>query len=89
MVDARRYKTPWDKINVDVLIEETKKLTKDIKTLNKAVRNYEVYRLLEESLKAMLTSLPLVQVRQRSSAEQDVQLHAKQTNVLWTVDKVA
>lgn len=27
------------------------------------VRNYEVYRLLEESLKAMLTSLPLVQVR--------------------------
>jgi hypothetical protein len=27
------------------------------------VRNYEVYRLLEESLRAMLTSLPLVQVR--------------------------
>jgi len=26
------------------------------------VRNYEVYRLLEESMKAMLTSLPLVQV---------------------------
>jgi hypothetical protein len=57
------YKTPWDKINVDVLIEETKKLAKDVKTLNKAVRNYEVFRLLEESLKAMLTSLPLVQVR--------------------------
>lgn len=34
------------------------------------MRNYEVYRLLEESLKAMLTSLPLVQVRvqQRSNA---------------------
>jgi hypothetical protein len=57
------YKTPWDKINVDVLVEETKKLAKDVKTLNKAVRNYEVFRLLEESLKAMLTSLPLVQVR--------------------------
>ncbi len=57
-----RYKTPWDKINVDVLIEETKKLAKDVKSLNKAVRNYEVYRLLEEALKAMLTSLPLVQV---------------------------
>ena len=56
------YKTPWDKINVDVLIEETKKLAKDVKTLNKAVRNYEVFRLLEENLKAMLTSLPLVQV---------------------------
>lgn len=36
------YKTPWDKIDVDFLVEETKKLSKDIKTLNKAVRNYEV-----------------------------------------------
>jgi dynein heavy chain, axonemal len=55
------YKTAWDKIDVEFLVEETKKLSKDIKTLNKAVRNYEVFRLLEESLKAMLTSLPLVQ----------------------------
>ncbi len=55
------YKTPWDKIDVDFLVEETKKLSKDIKTLNKAVRNYEVFRLLEEACKAMLTSLPLVQ----------------------------
>ncbi|KAF6251999.1 flagellar outer dynein arm heavy chain beta [Scenedesmus sp. NREL 46B-D3] len=47
-------KTPWAKIDVELLVEETKKLTKD-------VRNYEVYRLLEEALKAMLTSLPLVQ----------------------------
>ncbi|KAL0038617.1 hypothetical protein WJX79_000048 [Trebouxia sp. C0005] len=54
------YATLWDKIDVDFLVEETKKLTKDIKQLNKAVRNYEVYRLLEERLKAMLTSLPLV-----------------------------
>lgn len=57
------YKTPWDKIDVEYLVEETKKLTKDVKTLNKAVRNYDVYRMLEESLKAMLTSLPLVQVK--------------------------
>lgn len=55
------YKTPWDKIDVDFLVEETKKLSKDIKTLNKAVRNYEVFRLLEDACKAMLTSLPLVQ----------------------------
>jgi len=34
------YKTPWDKINVDVLIEETKKLAKDVKTLNKAVSTH-------------------------------------------------
>lgn len=31
------YKTPWDKIDVDVLVEETKKMAKDVKTLNKAV----------------------------------------------------
>jgi hypothetical protein len=31
-------------------------------TLMRQVRNYEVYRLLEEGLRAMLTSLPLVQV---------------------------
>lgn len=37
------YKTLWDKIDVDFLSEETKKLQKDIKSLNKAVRNYEVW----------------------------------------------
>lgn len=31
------YATLWDKINVEVLIEETKKLTKEVKLLNKAV----------------------------------------------------
>lgn len=31
------YKTAWDKINVDTLVEETKKLAKEVKTLNKAV----------------------------------------------------
>ena len=55
-------KTSWDKIDVEFLMDESKKLTKDIKTINKAVRNYEVFRLLEEALKGMLTSLPLVQV---------------------------
>lgn len=32
-----RYKTPWDKIDVDFLVEETKKLGKEVKGLNKAV----------------------------------------------------
>lgn len=56
------YKTPWDKIDVEFLMEETKKLAKEVKMLNKAVRNYDVFRMLEEALKAMMTSLPLVQV---------------------------
>lgn len=60
---SHRYKTAWDKINVDSLTEEGKRLGKEVKALPKGVRNYEVYRLLEESIRAMLTSLPLVQVR--------------------------
>eukprot|EP00899_Mesostigma_viride_P009330 jgi/Mesvir1/18399/Mv14277-RA.1 len=53
-------KTLWDKIDVDFLIEETKKLSKEIKQLNKAVRNWDSYKLLENAAKALLTSLPLV-----------------------------
>ena len=36
--------TLWDKIDVDFLIEETKRLAKDIRTLNKVVRAFDVYR---------------------------------------------
>jgi len=54
------YTTPWDSIDVEFLTDETKKLAKDIKTLNKNVRNYEVFKMLEDTIKAMLTSLPLV-----------------------------
>lgn len=52
--------TPWDKIDVDYLVEESKKLQKDIKGLNKSVRNFEAYKTLEDQVKALLTSLPLV-----------------------------
>ena len=34
----------WDSIDVDFLVEETKKLLKDIKTLHKSIRNYPVYQ---------------------------------------------
>ena len=34
----------WDKIDVDFLIEECKQLAKDVRTLNKAVRAFEVYK---------------------------------------------
>lgn len=36
--------TLWDKIDVDFLVEETKRLAKDIRTLNRVVRAYDVYR---------------------------------------------
>ena len=53
-------KTLWDKIDVEMLVDEGKKISKDIKMLNKAVRNYDAFKVLEDSVKAMLTSLPLV-----------------------------
>lgn len=36
--------TPWGAIDVDFLVEETRKLLRDIKTLHKAIRAYPVYR---------------------------------------------
>ena len=36
--------TLWNDIDVDVLIEATKQLAKDVRTLNKAVRAFEVYK---------------------------------------------
>lgn len=56
------YATLWDKIDVDFLVEETKKLTKDIKLLNKAVRNYEVYRWAHcQHFPLSMTTLPTLQ----------------------------
>ena len=36
--------TLWNDIDVDSLIEATKQLAKDVRTLNKAVRAFEVYK---------------------------------------------
>ena len=52
--------TLWDKIDVEFLTDECKKLAKDIKTLPKGCRAYDLYKILEEQVKALLTSLPLV-----------------------------
>ena len=57
---ATWYNTTWDNIDGEVLIENTKKMQKEAKQL-KGVRNYEAYNKLEEMMKDMLTSLPLVQ----------------------------
>ena len=38
------HATLWDKIKVDELVEDTRKMIRDLKTLNKAVRGYDVYR---------------------------------------------
>lgn len=38
------HATLWDKIMVDELVEETRKMIREMKTLSKAGRGYEVYR---------------------------------------------
>ena len=40
------HATLWDKIQVDELVEDTRKMIRDLKTLNKAVRGYDVYRCM-------------------------------------------
>lgn len=48
--------TAWDAVDVDLLVEETKKLLKEMKALSKAIRSYPVYKfashlsLIEEGL---------------------------------------
>ena len=36
--------TLWDEIDIDFLVEETKTLSREVKTLQKAVRAYPVYK---------------------------------------------
>ena len=53
-------KTLWDSIDTEMLGEEAKKLGKQVKSLDKSVRGFEGFKLIEDAVKAMATSLPLV-----------------------------
>eukprot|EP00898_Chlorokybus_atmophyticus_P007698 jgi/Chlat1/792/Chrsp104S01257 len=50
----------WEAIDVAALTEKARTLAKDVKSLNKAVRSWDAYRLLEDAVKAILVALPLV-----------------------------
>jgi len=50
----------WDDIDVEVLTDECKKLTKIVKGLDKFTKNWPVYKGCEDAVKNMMTSLPLV-----------------------------
>lgn len=52
--------TKWEVIDTEMLAEKTKALGKEIKTLNKAARTYDVYKSLDDMVKAMAVALPLV-----------------------------
>jgi dynein heavy chain len=63
-------KTKWDDINVEILQEENKKLQKEVKNCDKIVKNWPCYKGLEDSVKNMQSSLPLVE-ELRSKAMRD------------------
>ena len=63
-------KTKWDDINVEELQEQNKKLQKEVKACDKMVKNWPCYKGLEDSVKNMQSSLPLVE-ELRSKAMRD------------------
>ena len=58
---AEWKKTKWEGINVDGLSDATKQIAKEVKASDKYVKNWGAYRGLEDAVKNMLTSLPLIQ----------------------------
>ncbi|XP_063285477.1 dynein axonemal heavy chain 11-like [Pelobates fuscus] len=53
-------KTPWKQINVEQMDMELRRFAKEMKTLDKEVRTWDVYLGLESTVKNMLTSLRAV-----------------------------
>ena len=58
---AEWKKTKWDDINVEELQEQNKRLQKEVKACDKMVKNWPCYKGLEDSVKNMQSSLPLVE----------------------------
>ena len=38
------YRTPWTSVSVDALLDQSRALSKDVKSLSKAMRLYDVYQ---------------------------------------------
>lgn len=52
--------TPWRKIDVENMDIECKKFAKDVRLLDKEMRSWDTYIMLESTVKNMLTSLRAV-----------------------------
>lgn len=52
--------TPWRKIDVENMDIECKKFAKDVRLLDKEMRQWDTYTMLESTVKNMLTSLRAV-----------------------------
>lgn len=52
--------TPWKDINVEQMDMDCKKFAKDIRALDKEMRAWDVYTVMEDDIKNMITSLKAV-----------------------------
>ncbi|XP_071376580.1 dynein axonemal heavy chain 11 [Centroberyx affinis] len=63
-------KTPWKEINVEQMDMELRRFAKEMKTLDKEVRVWNVYTGLESTVKNLLTSLRAVNELQNSAVRE-------------------
>uniref|UniRef100_A0AAY4DSH0 Dynein, axonemal, heavy polypeptide 9 like n=1 Tax=Denticeps clupeoides TaxID=299321 RepID=A0AAY4DSH0_9TELE len=63
-------KTPWKEINVEHMDMELRRFAKEMKTLDKEVRAWDVYTGLESTVKNLLTSLRAVNELQNSAVRE-------------------
>ncbi|KAL2088081.1 hypothetical protein ACEWY4_016909 [Coilia grayii] len=81
-------KTPWKEINVEQMDMELRRFAKEMKTLDKEVRVWDVYAGLESMVKNMLTSLRAVNELQNPAVrERHWQQLMKTTGVSFVMDE--
>ncbi|XP_063046887.1 dynein axonemal heavy chain 11 [Engraulis encrasicolus] len=81
-------KTPWQEINVEHMDMELRRFAKEMKTLDKEVRVWDVYVGLEAMVKNMLTSLRAVNELQNPAVrERHWQQLMKTTGVSFVMDE--
>uniref|UniRef100_A0A8C2BI93 Dynein axonemal heavy chain 11 n=1 Tax=Cyprinus carpio TaxID=7962 RepID=A0A8C2BI93_CYPCA len=81
-------KTPWKEINVEQMDMELRRFAKEMKTLDKEVRPWDVYSGLESIVKNSLTSLRAVNELQNSAVrERHWQQLMRTTGVSFVMDE--
>lgn len=81
-------KTPWKRINVEDMEQECKKFSKEMRTLDKDMRNWEAYIETEGMIKNLLTSLRAITelqnpaIRERHWVEL---MHATKVRLYFTI----
>ncbi|XP_065217396.1 dynein beta chain, ciliary [Planococcus citri] len=80
-------RTPWRKVDVETMDIECKKFAKEIRALDKEMRSWEAYTVLERTVKNMLTSLKAVSELQNPAIrERHWQQLMKSTKVQFIMD---